>query len=78
MSHVFSGIRVMDLTQIFNGPYVTFLLNQCRADVIKVEPLDGEELRKRQGANGAPMPFAMLKGNKRSMTLNLKPRRAGL
>lgn len=72
MSHPFSGMTVLDLTQIYNGPYATFLLGQAGADVIKVEPIDGEHLRKRQGASGAAMPFAMLNANKRTMTLNLK------
>jgi CoA:oxalate CoA-transferase len=72
MSHPFSGVTVLDLTQIYNGPYATFLLAQGGARVIKIEPLDGEHLRKRQGASGAAMPFAMLNANKQTMTLNLK------
>ena len=72
MSQPFSGITILDLTQIYNGPYATFLLGQAGADVIKIEPPDGEHLRKRQGASGAAMPFAMLNANKRTMALNLK------
>ena len=72
MSPPFTGITVLDLTQIYNGPYATFLLAQGGADVIKIEPPGGEHLRKRQGASGAAMPFAMLNANKRAMTLNLK------
>lgn len=72
MPHPFSGVTVLDLTQIYNGPYATFLLAQAGADVIKIEPPGGEHLRKRQGASGAAMPFAMLNANKRTMTLNLK------
>lgn len=72
MSYPFSGVVVLDLTQIYNGPYATFLLAQGGAEVIKIEPPDGEHLRKRQGASGAAMPFAMLNANKRTMTLNLK------
>jgi formyl-CoA transferase len=72
MSHPFSGVTVLDLTQIYNGPYATFLLAQAGAEVIKIEPPDGEHLRKRQGASGAAMPFAMLNANKRPITLNLK------
>jgi CoA:oxalate CoA-transferase len=72
MTHPFSGVVVLDLTQIYNGPYATFLLAQAGAEVIKIEPLDGEHLRKRQGASGAAMPFAMLNAGKRTMTLNLK------
>lgn len=72
MSYPFSGVVVLDLTQIYNGPYATFLLAQGGAEVIKIEPPGGEHLRKRQGASGAAMPFAMLNANKRTMTLNLK------
>ena len=72
MSFPFSGVVVLDLTQIYNGPYATFLLAQGGAEVIKVEPPGGEHLRRRQGASGAAMPFAMLNANKRTMTLNLK------
>jgi CoA:oxalate CoA-transferase len=72
MSQPFLGFTVLDLTQIYNGPYATFLMAQGGADVIKIEPLGGEHLRKRQGASGAAMPFAMLNANKRTMTLDLK------
>ena len=72
MSHAFTGVTVLDLTQIYNGPYATFLMAQAGAEVIKIEPPGGEHLRKRQGASGAAMPFAMLNANKRTMTLNLK------
>ncbi|MDP3762403.1 MAG: CoA transferase [Ramlibacter sp.] len=72
MTHPFAGVSVLDLTQIYNGPYATFLLAQAGADVIKIEPPGGEHLRRRQGASGAAMPFAMLNANKRTMTLNLK------
>jgi len=74
MPHAFTGVTVLDLTQIYNGPYATFLMAQAGADVIKIEPLGGEHLRKRQGASGAAMPFAMLNANKRTMTINLKAR----
>jgi formyl-CoA transferase len=72
MSSPFTGVVVLDLTQIYNGPYATFLLAQAGAEVIKIEPPQGEHLRQRQGASGAAMPFAMLNANKRTMTLNLK------
>jgi formyl-CoA transferase len=66
------GIRVLDLTQIYNGPYATFLMAMAGADVIKVEPPGGEYLRRRDARAGADVPFAMLNGGKRSVSLNLK------
>ena len=66
------GIRVLDLTQIYNVPYATFLMAMAGAEVIKVEPPGGEYLRRRDGRAGAFMPFAMLNGCKQSVSLNLK------
>lgn len=67
-----SGIRVLDLTQIYNGPYATFLMAMAGAEVIKVEPIGGEYLRRRDASSGAGMPFAMLNACKDSISLNLK------
>lgn len=67
-----AGITVVDLTQIYNGPYATYLMAMAGADVIKVEPPTGEHLRQRSATSGAALPFAMLNGNKKSVTLNLK------
>lgn len=69
------GVRVLDLTQIYNGPYATFLMAMAGADVIKVEPPGGEYLRRRDARAGAFMPFAMLNGCKKSISLNLKSKR---
>lgn len=66
------GITVLDLGQIYNGPYATFLLAMAGARVIKVEPLTGETLRGRGQKSSAAYPFAMLNQNKESITLNLK------
>ena len=43
------GIRVVDLTQIYQGPYAAFLMAMSGAEVVKVEPRGGERLR---GAGG--------------------------
>lgn len=67
-----SGITVLDLTQIYNGPYATFLMAMAGANVIKVEPLTGENLRSRGDLGGVAYPFAMLNANKKPVTLNLK------
>ena len=67
-----SGVTVIDLSHVYNGPYATFLMAMAGARVIKVEPLQGEHLRSRGDMGGADFPFAMLNGNKESVTLNLK------
>ena len=63
------GIKVLDLGQIYNGPYAGFLLAHAGADVVKVEPLSGEVLRERGGGE-VPLSFAMLNTNKRGITIN--------
>lgn len=66
-----SGLRVVDLTQIYQGPYAAFLMATAGAEVIKVEPVGGERMRGRGGKH-TPLSFVMLNSNKRSVTLNLK------
>ena len=39
-------VRVLDLTQGLAGPYRTMLLGNAGADVVKVEPLDGDDARR--------------------------------
>jgi len=67
-----SGVTVIDLSHVYNGPYATFLMALAGADVIKVEPHHGEHLRSRGDMGGADLPFAMLNSNKKPVTLNLK------
>src|SRR5436309_11158817 len=67
-----SGITVIDLSHVYNGPYATFLMAMAGATVIKVEPRAGEHLRSRGDVGGAALAFAMLNSNKDSVTLNLK------
>ncbi len=75
MNYPLAGITVVDLGQIYNGPYATFLMATAGARVIKVEPHGGEHLRRRGVVGGAALPFAMLNANKSSVTLNLKTER---
>ena len=67
-----AGLRVLDLGQIYNGAYAGFLLAQAGADVVKVEPPAGDNLRNRPDAHGAWYPFVALNVNKRSVRLDLK------
>ena len=71
MSHQpLADIIVLDLGQIYNGPYCGYLLAMAGARVIKVEPPGGERMRGR--GNRASYPFMMLNGNKETVSLNLK------
>jgi CoA:oxalate CoA-transferase len=67
------GITVIDIGQIYLGPYAGFLLAKAGANVIKVEPTSGEPARTRVAVGkGGLIPLAMLNSNKRGVTLNLK------
>ena len=68
-----AGVRVLDLGQIYNGPYAGLLLAQAGADVVKVEPLRGDALRGRSRSGGSiPWSVAALNQNKRGLALDLK------
>jgi CoA:oxalate CoA-transferase len=66
------GVRVLDLTRIYSGPYCTFLMAMAGAEIIKVEAPEGEHLRTRKARAGASLPFPMLNANKRHVTINIK------
>ncbi|MEM7340365.1 MAG: CoA transferase [Actinomycetota bacterium] len=62
------GVTVLDLGQIYQGPYAGFLMAMSGARVIKVEPRRGEALR----ARGPTLPYAMLNSCKETVTIDLK------
>jgi crotonobetainyl-CoA:carnitine CoA-transferase CaiB-like acyl-CoA transferase len=66
------GVRIVDFTANMSGPYATMLLGDQGADVIKIEPLDGDALR-HVGSGTADMSayFANLNRSKRSIALDL-------
>lgn len=66
-----AGIRVIDLSHMYQGPYASLLMGLAGAEVIKVEPLAGERMRVARGAD-ASLSFAMMNSNKKGVTLDLK------
>jgi len=71
-----AGVTVLDFGQVYQGPYATMLMAKAGADVIKIEPPQGEPLRRRAPpGKSTTFPIAMLNGNKRAITLNLKHER---
>ena len=72
MAPAFHGVRVLELGQIYNGPYCGLLLAQLGADVIKIEPPGGEQLRFRSHLAVESHEFVMLNSTKRSVVLDLK------
>ena len=73
-----TGIRVADLSRVLAGPFATMLLADLGADVIKVEPPDGDETRGwgppwwGDPADGRSAYFASVNRNKRSVVLDLR------
>jgi crotonobetainyl-CoA:carnitine CoA-transferase CaiB-like acyl-CoA transferase len=66
------GLKVLDLGQVYNGPYAGFLMAQAGADVVKIEPLEGEAIRSRGRGGDVPLAHVMLNAGKRGVALNLK------
>lgn len=68
-----SGVKIVEFCQVAAGPFCGMLLADMGADVIKVEPLEGDMLRQWPPiSNGFSENFASLNRNKRSVALDLK------
>ena len=70
-----AGIRVLDLTSVVVGPTATLTLAQQGADVIKLEPPEGDLMRRLGGRPRTPgmaPKFMHFNRGKRSITVDLK------
>ena len=73
----FTGIRVIDITHVLAGPFSTYQLAVHGADVIKVEPPEGDMVRilggdEADNTNRMGTAFLTQASNKRSIVLDLK------
>jgi crotonobetainyl-CoA:carnitine CoA-transferase CaiB-like acyl-CoA transferase len=68
-----AGVKVIEFCQVAAGPFCGMLLADMGADVVKVEPPEGDMLRQWPPiSNGYSENFASLNRNKRSIALDLK------
>ena len=64
------GVTVVDLGQIYNGPYCSFLLAMAGARVIKIESPGCQHFRRRSVVGGAGGPVSLLNPTKNFVTPN--------
>lgn len=72
-----SGFKIVDLTRVLGGPYCTQILSDHGADVIKIEPPQGDEVRDwgPPFKDGLSAYFAGVNRNKRTMGLDVRTKR---
>jgi crotonobetainyl-CoA:carnitine CoA-transferase CaiB-like acyl-CoA transferase len=74
MIPLLEGLRILDLTSVILGPYATQILGDFGAEILKVEPPEGDSMRPVApvAAGKISAIFANNNRNKRSVVLDLK------
>ncbi len=73
MTGPLEGVKIIDLTSMISGPMGAMILADQGAEVIKVEPLVGEQLRHMAAPyNGVNAPFYSCNRGKKSLAIDLK------
>lgn len=78
MNKPLAGLRLLDLTHMLSGPFGTMTLADLGAEVIKVEPIEGESTRRlladdpQNSIDGMGAYFINLNRNKKSIAIDLK------
>lgn len=68
-----TGVRVLDFTSVMAGPFATRMMADLGAEVVKIESLDGDQVRARPPVrDGYSTYFGHLNAGKRSLACNLK------
>ena len=65
-----TGIRVVELSHMVMGPSTGLLMADLGAEVIKIEPIDGDKTRNLRGSGAGY--FSMYNRNKKSISIDLK------
>ncbi|HMM76033.1 MAG TPA: CoA transferase [Gammaproteobacteria bacterium] len=69
----FAGVRVIEFCQLAAGPYCCMLLADYGAEIIKIEPPEGDSMRRSPPVNGGCSEnFASVNRGKRSVVLDLE------
>lgn len=73
MSQPLSDVKIVDTTAVLAGPFCTMLLGDLGAEVIKIEPIAGDMIRRSPPyINGQSTYYLYGNRNKKSITLNLQ------
>jgi crotonobetainyl-CoA:carnitine CoA-transferase CaiB-like acyl-CoA transferase len=71
-----AGVRVLDLTGVVSGPFATMFLADQGADVIKIEPIAGDIMRRSRAPidKGGEFSALFISSNrgKRSLAIDIK------